>query len=221
MLDGNGKFVGRTGIVSASSFKDRFWSKVERRTNECWPWQSTLNRGGYGVFSISGSMRLAHRIAYILTKGPIPGDLQIDHLCRNRKCVNPAHMEPVTCRVNVIRGIGPATVRARCAKLMATRTHCKHGHLWIPDNIGQNRGHQICLICTKAIGEKKRKKAAAARKAAGIKFPKKRIISARRLAGVCLTCGAPRDNKTLLCAVHRAFENKRAEARRKAKAGKH
>ena len=91
---------------------DRFWSKVQKQESGCWIWTGTRTRdGGYGQIRLPGlyapligPMRLAHRVAYELLVGPIPAGLVLDHLCRNRRCVNPAHLEPVTQRVNIQRG---------------------------------------------------------------------------------------------------------------------
>ena len=87
--------------------RERFWEKVDRcGPDECWEWQAAL-RNGYGVIAGSngrgdspdGYLRYhwyAHRVSYELAYGEIPSGLHIDHLCRNRKCVNPAHLEAVT-----------------------------------------------------------------------------------------------------------------------------
>lgn len=90
---------------------------------DCWVWTGAKNRKGYGSVSDgkNGSM-LAHRKAYTVAKGEIPEGLQIDHLCENTSCVNPAHLEPVTALVNM---------RRRYAK----RTHCKRGHELAGDNL--------------------------------------------------------------------------------------
>lgn len=89
----------------------RFWAKVDRRGEvECWPWLGALmgrdvaDGGGYGYFWRRAGSCYAHRIAYELSAGPIPAGLFIDHLCRNRQCVNPAHLEPVTNGENQRRG---------------------------------------------------------------------------------------------------------------------
>jgi len=72
----------------------RFWPKADHRPNGCWVWTGAVNKGGYGVFAITPKVtRLAHRIAYELAVGAVPAGLQLDHLCRNRRCVNPAHLE--------------------------------------------------------------------------------------------------------------------------------
>lgn len=103
-----------------------FWPKVERRgPDECWPWlasKAAVERfGGYGQMKKHRKILLAHRVAYELLRGPIPSGLTIDHLCRNRSCVNPAHLEAVPIRENVLRGSGPTARNAR-------KTHAKCGH---------------------------------------------------------------------------------------------
>ena len=78
-----------------------FWIKVDRRDDaECWPWLASKKPRGYGQFGVRAKGKTinlyAHRVAYELTVGPIPADKQIDHICRNRTCVNPAHLRAVT-----------------------------------------------------------------------------------------------------------------------------
>lgn len=110
--------------VELKSFEDRFWSKVERLgVDECWPWKAGKIPGGYGAVwdKRIDNNRLAHRTAYEMLVGPVPDGLEIDHLCRNRACVNPNHMEVVTAKENVLRGIGISAQNAR-------KTHCKNGH---------------------------------------------------------------------------------------------
>lgn len=83
----------------------RFWAKVDK-TETCWLWTAAIRRrSGYGVFSHQARTMLAHRFAYELLVGPIPDGLVIDHLCRVRHCVNPDHLEPVTQRENLRRGM--------------------------------------------------------------------------------------------------------------------
>lgn len=81
---------------------DRFWGKV-REDGECWTWMGAVNSRGYGVTSIAGKLHLAHRAAFAYMCADIPDGLTIDHLCLNRLCVNPAHLDPVTTRVNNAR----------------------------------------------------------------------------------------------------------------------
>jgi hypothetical protein len=97
----------------------KFWERIER-TPTCWLWTGPLDRDGYGITHAKG-VRLAHRLSWVLHRGPIPKPLQIDHLCRVRACVNPDHLELVTAVENVMRGQGPTAVHAR-------QTHCINGH---------------------------------------------------------------------------------------------
>jgi hypothetical protein len=80
----------------------RFWSYVTK-TEGCWEWKGAKDGDGYGHLGVAGSVVGAHRYAYELLVGPIPEGLHLDHLCRNRPCVNPDHLEPVTQAVNVGR----------------------------------------------------------------------------------------------------------------------
>ena len=108
----------------------KFWSNVEKTPN-CWIWRAGLKNDGYGNFQYGGRLNKtqvqAHRVAYILTKGDIPEGLQLDHLCRNRACVNPAHLEPVTCQINLLRGQTTTAANSR-------KSHCPQGHEYTPEN---------------------------------------------------------------------------------------
>lgn len=107
--------------VPRKDIAERFWEKV-RKTDGCWFWTSTRGENGYGQFTLrTGVVRRAHRIAYELAVGPIPDGLEIDHLCRVRACVNPAHLEPVTRQENIRRAV-------------AAKTHCPKGHPRTPEN---------------------------------------------------------------------------------------
>lgn len=107
-----------------------YWSKVER-TSSCWLWTGALSPNGYGKFTVDGRTVYAHIVAYVLAYGPVGEGLQIDHVrergCTNRHCVNPAHLEAVTQRTNILRGTCPPAVNAR-------KTHCMHGHEFTPGN---------------------------------------------------------------------------------------
>jgi hypothetical protein len=82
----------------------RFWEKVEKGSG-CWLWRGRLSGGGYGQFKVAGREAMAHRYAYELLVGAIPDGREIDHLCRVRACVNPAHLEAVTHSTNVSRSV--------------------------------------------------------------------------------------------------------------------
>lgn len=85
---------------------ERFWSKVDK-SGDCWLWTAAVNPNGYAQFSPNRRRVYAHRYAYELACGPIPNDLTVDHLCRVRHCVNPAHLEVVTRGENTRRGQTP------------------------------------------------------------------------------------------------------------------
>jgi hypothetical protein len=95
--------------------------------DDCWQWDNPDSEG-YGRVTFSGTQYLAHRVVYENLVGPIPAGLHIDHLCRNRGCVNPDHLDPVTCRVNVMRS--PIAIGA----VNARKTHCKRGHEFTAEN---------------------------------------------------------------------------------------
>lgn len=118
----------------------RFWDKVDTSDEQgCWIWTGAQS-GGYGQVRWSGRARWAHRIAYELSIGPIPDGLQLDHLCRVKLCVNPAHLEPVTTGENTRRGIAGWQNKAK--------THCPRGHPYSADNTDTNhRGWRWCLTC--------------------------------------------------------------------------
>lgn len=129
----------------------RFWSLVvvEPETS-CWRWLGALGTGGYGRFHVGGTQRQAHRVMYEHANGPVPPSLVIDHLCRKRDCMNPAHMEPVTRGENVLRGEGYTARKAR-------QTECDKGHPLTPDNtISQGRGHRRCRTCANAHAKARR-----------------------------------------------------------------
>lgn len=119
----------------------------------CWEWQRGLNFGGYGSMRIEGKRWMAHRAAYELAIGPIPAGLDLDHLCRNRKCCNPEHLEPVTRSENLRRG--------EVGRWNLATTHCPQGHPYDDENTYQDkRGWRGCRTCraeaTKRYNDKKR-----------------------------------------------------------------
>jgi hypothetical protein len=119
----------------------RFWAKAVIRTDGCWAWSAAITRGGYGHFWVDGHHVSAHRFAYELLVGPIPEGLTLDHLCRVRHCVNPAHLEPVTMRENNLRGDAPPARNA-------AKTHCVHGHPFDEENTYQHpRRSRVCQTC--------------------------------------------------------------------------
>lgn len=133
---------------------ERLMRKVEMVTESgCWIWMASINAWGYGCFAIRGKgktrSKLAHRIAYTLFKGPISKDKEIDHLCRVRCCVNPDHLEAVTRRVNVHRGISPPALNKK--KLV-----CSRGHLLSGSNCYFYDGGRHCKECYNICKRKRR-----------------------------------------------------------------
>lgn len=131
---------------------DRFWARVDKRgPDECWPWIDRLDRDGYGTFKVLRRPKRAHRFAYELLVGPILEGHTLDHACHtrdpscpgghcpHRRCVNPAHLVPMTPNANVTAN------RER-------KTHCKHGHEFTPENTRWKRHrngetYRECRVC--------------------------------------------------------------------------
>ena len=130
----------QAAITTSPTADNRFFASLTAQPDGCWMWTGTLNDGGYGMFAVGGTNLRAHRWAYERFVGPIPAGLQIDHLCHDpdachggitcphRRCVNPAHLRPVTSQENTRRANSVA--RANTAK-----THCPQGHPYAGDNL--------------------------------------------------------------------------------------
>ncbi len=118
-----------------------FMSRIEK-TDSCWNWGGAVRDDGYGHMFFFKKLQMAHRIMYLLETGSMPPvGLVIDHLCRNRKCVNPEHLEVVTIGENVLRG------ETLAAKNKA-KTHCQNGHEYSPENtVMYSEKRRRCRIC--------------------------------------------------------------------------
>lgn len=136
------EYLDLTGI----ELDERFWSKVDnsKGDNSCWEWKAAKKPDGYGAFAIGNKNFTAHRLSYHAIIGELPTHLQLDHLCRNKVCVNPRHLDPVNNKENSLRGISPAAYNAR-------KTHCILGHEFNDENTRiykyHGRTERKCIMC--------------------------------------------------------------------------
>lgn len=129
---------------------ERFMAKVDK-TEACWLWTAALTPTGYGQVWHDGKVQYAHRVAYGLLVAPIQAGLEVDHLCRNRACVNPAHLELVTRAENIAR-----------MAAANRRTHCPRGHALDEHNVVMDCGTRRCRTC---VNDRARRRRANRRKA--------------------------------------------------------
>ena len=133
-----------------AAMRERLSDKI-RIDGECWLWTAFCGPDGYGRFNACGEM-YAHRVLYILMHGSIPAGMELDHLCKNRGCVNPAHLDPVNHRENLMRGDGWGAKNAR-------KTACHRGHPFDEKNTGRIKdGRRYCRSCLRASSQRQRDK---------------------------------------------------------------
>ena len=144
--DGRARFCSRQCAYASKQsapLMDRFLAKIEKQPNGCWKWTACTRKDGYGQLSCgpaSDGHILAHRASYELHKGPIPEGLDLDHLCRNRWCVNPDHLEAVTRQVNCLRGEHPSIQ-------IHLSGRCQRGHEFNEENTYVYKGKRMCRVC--------------------------------------------------------------------------
>lgn len=121
--------------------------KVDPETG-CWNWLRANSGDGHGYGAYRGTT--AHRAYWELVYGPLPKTIELDHLCRNTACVNPAHLDPVPSKVNLMRSDAPAAVNAR-------KTHCANGHEFTPENIYRPPSRPNSRMCRTCLAERDRR----------------------------------------------------------------
>ena len=128
--------------------KESFLVKIDKQSpNECWEWKAAKLRNGYGRFWDGKNNVLAHRFSYKTFIIPISEDQHLDHICCNRGCVNPDHLQILTNKENVLKGNGPTAKNLR-------KTICKRGHILTSGKFKQNSEWRICLECARETRRK-------------------------------------------------------------------
>ena len=139
----------------------RFWSKVNKAgpvgthrpdLGPCWVWEAGKCGGGYGVFMLNQKCWRSHILAYRWLVSEVPPPLVLDHLCRNRACVNPSHLEPKTRRDNAL---APGSLIFENGVHERAKTCCPRGHEYSPSNTRVFRGSRYCRECTKAYDRRR------------------------------------------------------------------
>jgi len=147
-------------LAQTDTARQRFDTKIERTPDGCWEWRGARSTDGYGIFTYLTCSVRAHRLSYVMHRGPFEPTLVIDHLCRNRMCVNPDHLETVTDVENVMRGESFSALRSVSAT-------CPNGHVYQAEAHIDKRGRRFCTVCRAATlvreGALKRSRYAAAR----------------------------------------------------------
>lgn len=145
--------LGVKGFIKSPAIQRLMSRVVVLEDCGCWVYTGSKVKG-YGQIWVDGRHRLAHRVSYEHHIGTIANDRELDHLCRNKACVNPAHLEPVTHKENMLR--------ADAGHHEKIKTHCIRGHEFTEENTRRSRGKRVCRECVRLSGEKRRIAARAA-----------------------------------------------------------
>src|ERR1039458_3434543 len=137
--------------------EQRFWRRVEQTEDECWEWLGGLDKDGYGQMTIRCHGKQvcfrAHRLSLLIHQRPLEMGSQIDHLCRNKRCVRPDHLEVVTSKENNARSNSPSALNAK-------KTHCLRGHEFNATNSRiDKRGYRRCKLCECELRKKPERRA--------------------------------------------------------------
>jgi hypothetical protein len=132
-------------MTTYDEIPDRIWGRIEKQASGigCWTWTGAISHG-YGRVHFKGRGRQVHRVIYEALVGPVPEGLELDHLCRNRACANPRHLEAVTRHVNLLRGRGLTAKNA-------VKEACPQGHPYSPENTYIYKGGRQCLTCRRHV----------------------------------------------------------------------
>ena len=148
-------FVKGWGMTKTHALPEQVLSNILVDASGCLLWQGSLAAKGYAQTMINRKNIRVHRLVYENINGPIPKGLTIDHLCRVRHCVNSRHMEAVTSKINILRGVGPTAQNAR-------KTHCCRGHEFTDENTHISpQPARVCLTCAKRYRRESRERKAA------------------------------------------------------------
>lgn len=136
-------YKGEPLAFSRDQMSRLFWDKIAQTETGCWEWTGIKFPHGYGRLTFAKHTLYPHRVSYEIHKGTIPDGLHIDHLCRNRACCNPEHLEAVTCKVNIMRS--PIAL----ASQNAAKTHCPYGHEYTEANTITQKTGRACRTCAR------------------------------------------------------------------------
>lgn len=128
---------------------ERYWAKVTKHQDGCWSWLGCHSKAGYALFTIRRRNVLAHRFAFEQANGPIPDGLFVDHMCRNKGCINPAHLRAVDPRTNACENNDGVIA------LNAAKQFCHKGHPFDEENTRYlKNGGRVCRICHRERGRR-------------------------------------------------------------------